>query len=395
MTSNKFKVGMVASNITRKAGGVFDVVRALSGELSNSPLIDVEVFSINDPSGNNQVEEWRGVKTNLSQRVGPSRLGYAPGLSKSLVSSGLDLVHLHGLWMYPSVATSTWQRETSNGHIISPHGMLDPWALNNSRRKKIVAYHGFEKRNLKLARCIHALNESEYASIRKFGLDNPVCIIPNGINIPSPSLKGRPIWREKIPSDAKILLYLGRIHPKKGLIPLVSAWLACANLNEARNWHLVVAGWDQGQHEIELKSMAKQGLDTVRLHFIGPQFGDDKSACYANSDAFVLPSFSEGLPMVVLEAWAYGLPVMMTEHCNLPEGFATESALKISPDSKDIEEKLKELFLLSEADLEKIGSNGNKLVRDKFTWEKVAQQFSSVYRWVLGETSSPDCVRFD
>src|SRR5207237_6846203 len=124
-------------------------------------------------------------------------------------------------------------------------------------------------------------------------------------------------------------------------------WHQAIQSQSSTPWCLAVAGWDQRGHEHELKALAtelgiawadlrefsslKSQTAEASLLFLGPQFGDNKAACYRHSDAFILPSFSEGLPMVILEAWAFTKPVLMTAECNLSEGFAEDAALSIQP----------------------------------------------------------------
>lgn len=132
-----------------------------------------------------------------------------------LESGRLSLLHIHGLWMYPSVACMQWSRG-KRPYLVSPHGMLDGWALRNSAWKKILAARLYENRHLRGAACLNALNESEAASIRAYGLRNPVCIVPNGVDLPD--------QRPTLGGGEKVCLFLGRLHPKKGLPALLSAW---------------------------------------------------------------------------------------------------------------------------------------------------------------------------
>ncbi len=109
-------------------------------------------------------------------------------------------------------------------------------------------------------------------------------------------------------------------------------------------------------------------------------------------DAFILPSFSEGLPMSVLEAWAYELPVVMTPFCNLPEGFDAGAAILIQPDRSSIREGLLSLFEYSDVDLKTMGQKGRSLVASKFTWPTIAADMKSVYAWCLGGGDKPACM---
>jgi poly(glycerol-phosphate) alpha-glucosyltransferase len=126
--------------------------------------------------------------------------------------------------------------------------------------------------------------------------------------------------------------------------------------------------------------------------FLGPQFGAEKAACYANCDAFILPSFSEGLPMVVLEAWAHAKPVLMTPECNLPEGFAAGAAIRIEANPEGIAAGVAELFRAPSSTLRTLGDNGRRLVAEKFAWPRVAAEMRSVYQWVVGGGTPPPCV---
>jgi poly(glycerol-phosphate) alpha-glucosyltransferase len=293
--------------------------------------------------------------------------------------------------MYTSVASLRWAKRGSP-YVISPHGMLDPWAVKNSRWKKRLAGALYEHRHLRGAACLHALSHAEAEAFRAYGLRNPVCVIPNGVEIPA----GRPPvpapWKGKLPKDARVLFYIGRLHPKKGLETLLRGWSTVQRDANRSGWHLVIAGWDQDGHEQELRALAGTlGLhDSV--HFIGPQFGELKAACFQAAAAFILPSVSEGLPMTVLEAWAYGLPVLMTRQCNLPSGFEAGAALRIDPEAESIAGELQFLFQMSDADRSVIGERGLALVKERHQWSTVAAQMIAVYEWALGAGPAPDCL---
>jgi poly(glycerol-phosphate) alpha-glucosyltransferase len=275
--------------------------------------------------------------------------------------------------------------------------MLDQWAINNSAWKKKVAAFLYERAALRKANCLQAFTMQEYKEIRQFGLQNPVCIIPNGVDIPQniDSLKTTdPLWKNKIPTGQKVLLYLGRIHPKKGLTNLFHAWNNAKSYagNRFDNWNLVIAGWDQAGYEYELKILAESLNLTSSIHFIGPQFNEKKQLAFAHADGFILPSFSEGLPMAVLEAWAHGLPVLMTKHCNLAEGFESESALEIAANSQSISEGLVEFFSLCDDSRKTMGLRGRNLVARRFNWHHIAHEMHSVYKWILGAGQKPDNI---
>ncbi len=318
-------------------------------------------------------------------------------------------------------------------YVISPRGMLDKWALANSRWKKVLAARIFENGVLRDAACLHALCESEADATRAYGLRQRIEVVPNGVDLPVIG-KAESGNAEKLKRGKKRLLFLGRIHPKKGLVGLVRAWAELRNSSSAirdfAEWELVIAGWDQGGHEGELKrlcgelglriadrgpveyashSTGERGLmadgsklvpssatgnaldsgrstpDSAEVLFFGPAFGEEKEALLRSADAFVLPSFSEGLPMSLLEAWACGLPVVMTPECNLPEGFASGAALEIrnSETGNSNLDGLRTLLEMTDSERREMGMRGRRLVEERFTWPKVAARMKEIYESLL------------
>ncbi len=293
--------------------------------------------------------------------------------------------------MYPSVASLNWSRRARGPRLVSPQGMLDAWAIRNSRWKKRLAGWLYENRHLRGAACLHALCDAEARAIRAYGLGNPVCVIRNGVDVPADGLGASAPWSGQVPEGAKVLLYLGRLHPKKGLVNLLHAWSGLGG-KRMSDWRLVIAGWDQRGHEGQLRQLAKELAITDRVIFVGAQFGRAKDAALRNARAFVLTSYSEGLPIAVLEAWAYRLPVVMTPQCNLPQGFDVGAALRVDPTTESVADGLRQLLELSDRELHVMGDRGRALVETQFSWSRAANELRAVYRWVLGGGAPPDCL---
>lgn len=384
------KIAFVLSSISRANGGISESVRRLAQSLPAAGPAAVSVLSLRDAFSDEDLPLWHPLRPQCLPIRGPRAFGFAPALQPALAAGTPDITHTAGLWMYPSAAHHRWARRSRKPYVISPHGMLDAWALGNSAWKKQLAARLFERAHLEDAACLHALCAAEAESIRAFGLRNPICVLPNGIDLPAASdRKGPPIWSGRFPAERRVLLFLGRLHPKKGLMNLLQAWTSAS----ATSWQLVIAGWDQGGHQLELEAFVEaQGLrDSVC--FVGPLHGSDKAAAYAAAHAFILPSFSEGLPMTVLEAWANGLPVLMTTACNLPEGFAAGAALEISTDPAKMAHSLLAFFGSSEQDCAAMGQRGRSLAENQFNWSRIAGDFLAVYRWVAGAGPRPACVQ--
>ena len=387
--------------VSRTNGGIFEAERRLQQLLHAQMGLGVDVVGLRDAKTDSDLAAWSPLVPTACAVRGPVAFGYAPDLAPALARSGADLAYVAGLWKYPMLAAHRWSRAQRKPLVIAPHGMLEPWAVRRSGAKKKFAGWLFQNAQLRDATCLRALCPPEVESFRAYGLRNPVAVVPNGVDLPSlaETAPPRPAF---FPAGRNVLLYLGRIHDKKGLAPLLTAWAQIQN--SARNdWLLAIAGWDQGGHEIELKRRATElGLawsdaagpvdPNAAVIFPGPQFGADKDACFAACDAFILPSFSEGLPMVVLEAWARAKPVLMTSACNLPEGFTAGAALRIEPDAETIEQGLRALFKMSCDARQVLGAKGRTLAERKFDWRTIAAQMAAVYAWALGSGPRPDCV---
>jgi glycosyltransferase involved in cell wall biosynthesis len=395
------------TGISRNEGGIFFAVRSLAQALCHLH-IDVGVISHIDEHTFDDMPRWDPLSISLYSSLGP--LKNSLQLRRILKQTKADLLHVHGLWRDQQWAALQWQIQHMKPVVVSPHGMLDPWAVSHSAWKKKIIGKLFADAALHKATCLHALCQAEVLAIREYGLNNPIALIPNGIDLPDlPPAEKKSAGIQNRP---KRLLFLGRIHPKKGIAELIRAWGCFVRTSAFTTvpWQLLIVGWDDGGHRAGLQRLATDlhikwrdyssdpaaALDaeensSCNLFFYGPLFDHAKDAIFRTVDAFILPSFSEGLPMSVLEAWAYELPVTMTDFCNIPEGFAADAALRIEPNRQSIAGGLERLAEMADNELIKIGRNGRVLVERNYTWPKLAHDMASVYRWCLGG-EQPGCV---
>lgn len=387
------KIAYLLGSVSRKAGGLFEICRRLAQTVANGN--DVHVLGLEDEFTQLDLAAWLPLRPMTFRALLPGSFGYAPAYARQLESLAPDLVHVHGLWMYPSLCGYRWHQRTGRPLIYTAHGMLDPWAVQNSGWKKRLVGSLWEDAAHRSAACFQVNSETEYRSLRSYGLRNPISIIPNGIDLPDLSIRHEAPWGDEV-SGRKVLLYLGRLHPKKNLPALLNAWKAARGSSTgAQDWGLVMAGWDQNNHEADLKQQSRELGLADSVHFLGPLFGDKKAGAYQNAEAFVLPSLSEGLPMVVLEAWAYGKPVVMTPACNLPEGFAAGAALSTGTSAGAIKDTLVELCEMNETGRMAMGERGRALVSEKFAWPRIAEEMKKVCDWVVGGGPAPASVRLD
>jgi poly(glycerol-phosphate) alpha-glucosyltransferase len=384
-------IGHITPSASRLGGGLFPVVQCLTREISKRD-IHVKVFSVSDEFVTQDFKYWYPVDLNLLNRLGPKSFSYTPRLFSALNGSSLDLIHLHGLWNFSSYVIPKWGQTKNKPWVISPHGMLDKWALNNSAWKKKVAAFLYENRNLRGASCLHATCLEEAAAFRAYGLENQIAVIPNGVDLPSVGKNGyKAHWASEIGEDAKILLYLGRLHPKKGLMNLIESWAYVKN-NLQSNWILIIAGWDQLGHQFELENQVRLLGVSDSVRFVGALFNDDKSYALLRANAFVLPSTSEGLPMAILEAWSYSLPVLMTPECNIDIGYKKGAAIKICTDINSISNGLLKLFNMSDQDRTMMGLVGKDLVKHSFSWSSVTEKMVTLYNWILNGGQRPEFI---
>ena len=387
------KVGFLVGSVSREAGGMFQSVRGLAQAVM-SKNATVRVFGISDEKSAVDSLEWQPLSVHTFQPRFRA-WGYSNQLVPALLGADLDILSTHGLWKYCSVASQRWHRRTGRLYVVHPEGMLESWALRNARWKKQIAALLYEDRHLHGAACLRALCEAEAQSIRAYGMHNPICVIPNGVDLPdlveSSALEVGSLPFQRFAQGRKVLLYLGRLHPKKNVANLVRGWKQMLESHSpaAKNWILAIAGWGRSAYEQKLQELAA-GSSVV---FVGAQFGVEKNACYRACDAFILPSLSEGLPMAVLEAWAHAKPVLMTPECNLPEGFAAGAALQIGTSPEEIDAGLKQLLEMTDDDRRAMGARGRTLVATKFSWPQIGEQMRSVYDWVLGRGPTPQSVR--
>ncbi|MGN6497098.1 MAG: glycosyltransferase, partial [Tsuneonella sp.] len=288
------RIGLLTAFASRRNGGVFEavvqqaaIIRALGGE--------PHVFALADPDAAADRHRFEHASVSLARVVGPAQIGFAPELTSMMVAAGLDLLHLHGIWMYPSAAGAQWARRTGRPYVVSPHGMLDPWITARGRGKKALARIGYERASWRAAARLHALTPREAGDIERETGRSDAVVIPNA---------GPPAEPPGIAPREPRLLYLGRIHPKKNIGALIAAWRSLAAADALGDAILTIAGWGADEDVAALKAELAGAPASIR--FAGPLFGADKAAAFREARFFVLPSHSEGLPMVVLEAWAAG-----------------------------------------------------------------------------------------
>jgi len=270
--------------------------------------------------------------------------------------------------------------------------MLAPGALRHHRWRKQAALVWFQGRMLRDAQCLHAKSAKEYEDIRQFGLRNPVAIIANPISAPPQrnDISEKDFRNaHRISPDSKIMLFLGRLHPVKGLPRLIRAWSQAGE--RRRNWMLILAGPEEMGHRKEIESLAAELHCQDQIVFTGELDEARKWAALRAAELFVMPSDFENFGNSIVEAMACGIPVITTTGTPWKELPATGAGWCVEPAIDTLAGALRDAFGLSDEQRQNMGRHAADLAR-RFRPEQTGADLLNVYQWLLGRGAKPNCV---
>jgi glycosyltransferase involved in cell wall biosynthesis len=295
-----------------------------------------------------------------------------------------DIIHNHGLWLMPNVYCAQAAKAAGLPLVMAPRGMLGPGALQFSRWKKRLFWLLLQRRAAESVACWHATSEKEYEDIRGFGLRQPVAIVENGIDLPPPP--------EHAESPEKRVLYLGRVHPKKGIENLVAAWSKLEP--QFPEWSLDIAGPDEGGHGATLRAQARK-FQCRRIGFLGPVLGEEKFALYRRAGLFVLPTRDENFGMTVAEALSVGTPVICTKGAPWSGLGENGCGWWIDHGVEPLAEALRIAMSLPPERRQEMGAGGREWMGRDFSWSSIARRMAELYGWLAGAGDRPTFVHAD
>jgi glycosyltransferase involved in cell wall biosynthesis len=288
-----------------------------------------------------------------------------------------DMVHINGCWNPLCAYTQRWTGQLNYKTILTPHGMLEPWIIQRHHwTRKVPALYLYQKKAVQVADYIHATSESEKQNLLQLKYNDKICVIPNGVEIENISIKSS--WIK-----TKTILYLSRIHPKKGIELFIDAIVQIKDILDG--YKIVIAGEGDTRYIQSLKKRIQEQNTGNIFDFVGGVYGEKKWELFHNADIFILPTYSENFGIVVAEALASGTPAIVTKGAPWQELNTHRCGWWIDNDIDTIAKTLKEAFALPEEEYRQMGVRGKKLINENYSIEIVAQKMIHLYQCILGQ----------
>ncbi len=295
--------------------------------------------------------------------------------------SGVNLVHFHGLWQPAWRAVAKSCLSEGKPYLISPHGMLEPWSLRHKAWKKWPYYHLFEKNFLGNASCLLATSRMEAGNILKLLPGRKVEMIPLGL----PSIKGPDYQaaRKRLGWDRKVILFLSRVHPKKGLHMLLEA-LKELHARGIRDYKLVIVGGGERRYLSRLQSYCRRHARSLpEIEWTGEIWGEARWDYFQGADLFCLPSYSENFGLAVLESLQVGTPVLTTDQTPWGDCKGQAGCYICSPDVKSLCRNLEDWFQSSEWDEGERDVLATS-IHEAYRWDVLVPRYLALYKELLG-----------
>jgi len=354
------KVIHYIESIDKRGGGTTEYMRLLSTALKNVCSFGIATGISEDPIAiegvpikffNNSVFRWFSLMNEFRTY---------------LEKENPDIVHINGIWSPLNWGFQKVAQELKIKVVMSPHGMLESWILQRNPLKKKIALFLFQNKAINKADHIHATAQMEKDSIRKLGFNNKITIIPNGIDLSG-------IKNSKGQYGTQKIVFLSRIHPKKGIEILLEAWRNC----DTKGWTLEIAGTGDSAY---IANLTQSAQDLNNVHFVGAIYDEAKWNFLRSADAMVLPTYSENFGIVVAEALAVGVPVITTTGTPWEDLENFNCGWWIDLSVINLKSTLLKVFNTPIEILESMGTNGQNLVKEKYDIKQIAENVNTLYK---------------
>lgn len=378
------KICILIHSIDKKDGGPSRSVPILARGLSKVG-VDVTLMAVKSEDMNLHAVENIGIKVVvLPKKVSKSEL------EKAFLDGQFDLIHFQMIWVPLYIKAAQICRKHHIPYMTTPRGTLQPWCYNDKnvikRMKKRIAMMAYQYRDIQNASAILATAKMEADNLRKFGFSNPIAVVANGIDVSEYQCR---TVADKA-SVKKQILFLSRVHPKKGIEYLIDAWNTLHT--KYPDWNVVIAGNGEDSYIQHLNELIEQkGLQNC-IEVVPPVFGVEKHKLYCESSLFVLPTHSENFGMVIAEAMSCGVPVITTNGTPWQELNDLNLGWCIDLSVENLVNALQEAIDSGADALFDKGQLCSKHVYNTYQYTEVAAKNKAVYEWILGLGDKPDFV---
>jgi glycosyltransferase involved in cell wall biosynthesis len=363
-------IHVVPSIANEASGPSYSVVRLCQSLISEGTEVSLATIGISAGEDNG------GFVKRFPFGLGPKKLGRSPLMARwiedAVKRNTVDMLHNHSLWMMPNVYPGRIAKRTNVSYVVSPRGTLSSWSRTRGSRIKKVFWPMVQAPSLRSVSCFHATAHSEYEDIRSLGFDQPVAVIPNGVDVGE--LRKRP------PGNQRTLLFLGRLHPKKGLDLLMPAWSALQDTY--KEWSLRIVGPSADGYENELRNLSAK-YKLKRVEFSGALYGEEKHQAYADADVFILPTYSENFGMSVAEALANATPAIVTQGAPWHGLQVNGAGWWIETNLDSLIASMRDAMDRPPDELMRMGMAGREWMKRDFAWDAVARKMNTTYSWIL------------
>jgi len=360
--------------------------------------VETEMLSIqyNENEVNSLVEKynlkWKSFQYDLIKKIRYSK--DLKNYLESFLKRDEELIlHTHNSWNYiPYIAYKMSVRHNAP-LIMAIRSSLYEWSLQQNKLQKQIALVLFQKSALKHATCIHITEPKELDAVRNLGIKTPVALVPNGVEFDEfKNLKNKIDSKKslKLDVDKKYILFISRLHPKKGLEYLVNAWIKLAQVHT--QWDLLIVGPEYDKQYIEEIKVNIRNHDLEdRVVFKGMLKDQNRVDAFGASDLFVLPSHTENFGIAIAEAMVAKLPIITTHGTPWQEIEEKDAGWWVKLNQENIDNALEKALFCSDDELKQKGLNGHELIQ-KYEWKYQAKKMKQVYEWVLGYAKKPTFV---
>lgn len=372
------KVLTFVSSLNLNSGGPSRSVPMLVKGLAEVG-VDITLMTIRSENMNTHAIEGTSAKLHILES------GFSNSeLSSILVTEKFDLIQIQSIWALHYHRLIKLARKLKIPYIITPRGMLEPWSLSQKKWKKKLAWHVYQKNDMQNAACIYTTADMEAHHIRELGIKVPLSVIPNGIETDGYNCR---TTKEGV---KKQVLFLSRIHKKKGIELLIEAWGRIIKYFD--RWNLLIVGNGESDYIESLNVLIRNKSLQDSVIISEPVFGVEKIKLYTESLLFCLPSYSENFGMVIAEAMSCGVPAITTTNCPWEILNETKTGWCIDLSVGNLESTLREAMSMEMDSLFEMGQRASKLVYDNYNYKNVALKTKDLYEWILTNKNKPSSV---